>query len=279
MDIKIPQNSPIETDAYKMRALVLEREAYQSREAGQIEKAFAAYDEAGNIYAKLGDHLKASFCYSAAATCWNIHTGWQPLSQAASRNHLAAREAMKSKQYDYARSLFREAALLYEKEGDSENYSDCFIGSQHAGRNRAWELWTGAGTASSFAAEANASVDMNLKPRIQNFFRWLFNILNDAVWGYGEKPLRTLVVLAIIIFGCAIVYSFSGHIISAGGERHISFLEAIYFSTITFTTVGFGDFLPGHWTRFLAAAEALSGITLVPLFVVGLTRRYLRMYR
>jgi tetratricopeptide (TPR) repeat protein len=274
-----PENQCIESDERLKRALVLEREACQMRQAGEIQKAFAAYDEAGNIYRELNDHLKSSFCYSAAATCWNIHTGWQPLSQAASRNLLAAREAMKVGQYDYARSLFREAALLYEKEGDSENYSICFISSQHAGRKRAWELWTAGRESNGSINDAGKGVTFNIKTRVKNFIRWFFNILNEAIWGYGEKPFRTLAVLAVIILGCAVAYSISGNVIADGAERHLSILEGIYFSIITFTTVGFGDFLPGHWTRCLAAAEALSGMILVPLFLIGLTRRYLRMYR
>ena len=77
----------------------------------------------------------------------------------------------------------------------------------------------------------------------------------------------------------AVTYSLSGRISFEGAVRPISFLEGIYLSVITYTTVGFGDYLPLGWTRIFAMLEALSGIFLAPLVLVGLTRRYLRMYR
>ena len=90
-----------------------------------------------------------------------------------------------------------------------------------------------------------------------------------------QLPLVSLVVLV----GCSLAYSLSGCVVTANGPRRLSFWEGLYFSTITFTTVGFGDYLPTQWTRVLAVAEALSGMALVPLFLVGLTRSHLRMYR
>jgi hypothetical protein len=43
----------------------------------------------------------------------------------------------------------------------------------------------------------------------------------------------------------------------------IGFLDLVYFSAITYTTVGFGDFVPTGAIRFLAGTEALSGFILI----------------
>lgn len=40
-------------------------------------------------------------------------------------------------------------------------------------------------------------------------------------------------------------------------------LEFVYFSTVTFTTVGFGDFVPSGPVRFLCGMEALTGFVLI----------------
>ncbi len=41
------------------------------------------------------------------------------------------------------------------------------------------------------------------------------------------------------------------------------YLDYVYFSAITYTTVGFGDFVPSGPVRFLAGMEALSGFVLI----------------
>jgi len=64
-----------------------------------------------------------------------------------------------------------------------------------------------------------------------------------------------------------------------GVAKIISWGEALYFSAVTFTTVGCGDFLPLGWVRGVSVAEAFCGVALMPLFLIGLARRYLRMNR
>lgn len=41
------------------------------------------------------------------------------------------------------------------------------------------------------------------------------------------------------------------------------FLDLVYFSTVTYTTVGFGDFVPTGAIRFLTGMEALLGFVLL----------------
>ena len=264
-------------DPQHAKALELERQAYNLQSHGKIQEAFNAYDKAGNIFRDMGEHLKAAICYSAAATCWNIHTGRHSSTQASSRNFLAGSEAMKAEQYDYACSLFREAALLYEMEGDSENYSSSFIWSKRARRHRIRELWAIGKAADTLDESTVPNKKITLRSRAYNFVLWLLNLLNDAIWGYGEKPFRTFAVLLVILVSCGLAYSLSGCVITSEGPRQLSFWEGLYFSTTTLTTVGFGDYLPTQWTRALAAAEALSGMALVPLFLISLTRTHLRM--
>ncbi len=43
----------------------------------------------------------------------------------------------------------------------------------------------------------------------------------------------------------------------------VGFLDLVYFSAITYTTVGFGDFVPTGALRFLCGTEALTGFVLI----------------
>jgi len=58
----------------------------------------------------------------------------------------------------------------------------------------------------------------------------------------------------------------------------LKFLEGLYYSTVTFTTLGFGDIYPASdtLTRAVTMLEALAGACLMALFVVTLSKRFSR---
>ncbi|MBI3312632.1 MAG: hypothetical protein HYZ83_00165 [Candidatus Omnitrophica bacterium] len=257
-------------------AIRLEREAGDLLFQKKIDEAFQAYDKAARLYQKLNEHLKSAFCFASAATCWNIHTGWQPMRNAATRNDLAAREAVKAKHYAYARWLFREASLLYEQEGDYEKYSSCFTAAQDTYVRYNWDIF--------IRGREQGQMDLtgrkvNLKDRIMALVQGIFGIISKILWGYGELPFNTFIVGSVVILTSAYLYHISGMIHAGGVQRPVDFFEALYFSVVTFSTVGYGDYVPLGWVRFIAVLEAFSGIFLMPLFVICLSRRYLRVYR
>lgn len=47
------------------------------------------------------------------------------------------------------------------------------------------------------------------------------------------------------------------------GDLKLGMLDVVYFSGVTFTTVGYGDVAPVGPARFLAAMEALTGLVLI----------------
>ncbi len=46
-------------------------------------------------------------------------------------------------------------------------------------------------------------------------------------------------------------------------DETLGFLDLVYFSAATFTTLGFGDFVPTGALRFLCGTEALTGFVLI----------------
>ena len=54
----------------------------------------------------------------------------------------------------------------------------------------------------------------------------------------------------------------------------LEFLESLYFSGITFTTIGYGDIAPIGVTRFIAVIEGFLGVLLISSFLVSLVRRF-----
>lgn len=281
MDLKT-LNAMSTTPESKMgSAMAMERDAQRFRGEGKIEQAFQAFDQAARIYQEGGEYLKAAECFSSAATCWNIHAGWQPLRNAATRNELAGIQAVRAQDYAYAETLFMEAALLYDREGDFEKYSYCYIRAKDARLARLWRALTQSLATSQTEKTGKTIFFSKLfwPPRLRAFLSWFSSFLNRLIWGYGEQPFRTLGIAGGLILLSAFCYYFSGEILSGGFIQKIGWTESLYLSIMTYTTVGYGDSLPMGWVKNVAALEALAGIWLTPLFLIALSRRFLRFRR
>ena len=91
--------------------------------------------------------------------------------------------------------------------------------------------------------------------------------------GFGHRPLRVIVTALCLIFLYALVYWTFGGVIAAQGHEQAGFWESIYFSGVTFATVGYGDFIPTPHMRIVALSEGLVGSFTMSFFVVVLANR------
>jgi len=110
--------------------------------------------------------------------------------------------------------------------------------------------------------------------------------LVDIFCGYGEAPLRIIGLSIAIIMVCAVIYAFTGlsfqdsvQAVSATQtlEHNLSlFASSLYYSVVTFTTLGYGDFTPVGISRAIAAIEAFTGSFTIALFVVVFVKKMTR---
>ena len=118
-------------------------------------------------------------------------------------------------------------------------------------------------------------------------FLWGIRLMPEFVFGrllfgYGERPNRVLAASVLIILACAFFYASDYAKVCTridGTVEQLKFMDGLYFSTITFTTLGFGDMFPDSnylLTRCVAMIEAMSGACLMALFVVCLSKRFSR---
>lgn len=105
------------------------------------------------------------------------------------------------------------------------------------------------------------------------FLLWGEFIIGRGLFGYGEKPLRPLACAGVVIIVCAVLFRLS---CGLQDEPNCGFGNALYFSIVTFTTLGYGDFKPIASMRWLSATEAILGATLMALFIVALSRKFSR---
>lgn len=114
--------------------------------------------------------------------------------------------------------------------------------------------------------------------------------LSRWVARYGSSPYRVLLTSAVVIVGFAFLFPLTGGIQETQGSQTITYtlenpenapqwwigrvlFKSLYFSVVTFATLGYGDIQPiGTSARFLAGLEALLGALLAALLVFVLAR-------
>ncbi|WP_096084907.1 ion channel [Agaribacterium haliotis] len=114
----------------------------------------------------------------------------------------------------------------------------------------------------------------------------IYSKIVDLFCGYGEEPMRVVAFSLVIIFSFALLYFCAGvndgdtliKISPSAGLRHNleQFLHMLYFSVVTFTTLGYGDLSPVGITRAFAAIEAFIGSFTLALFVVVFVKKMTR---
>ena len=108
----------------------------------------------------------------------------------------------------------------------------------------------------------------------------------DFVGRYGTAPTRVLLNAVFTMFLFGIIYylsttylPFFGSIESTLPQNLNHFQEfwnSIYYSAITFFTIGYGDYFPYGPLKFVAAIEGFSGVFLMSYFTVAFVRKILR---
>lgn len=111
--------------------------------------------------------------------------------------------------------------------------------------------------------------------------------LVDLTCAYGESPPRVIISALILNLTCAVGYYFAGIMSPAGWVKFdpsagletnlVQFFECVYYSIVTFTTLGYSDEARQIWlVRPLAAAQAFVGAFMMALFVVVFGKKMTR---
>lgn len=105
--------------------------------------------------------------------------------------------------------------------------------------------------------------------------------LMDLVTGYGEKPLNVLAASLFVVMVSAVFYGIFGVLYQGDPlsfQHHDMSLAAvmgnlIYFSSVVFTTIGFGDILPSGISKWIMTVEGFLGQILIAFLVVCIYKK------
>jgi uncharacterized protein YjbI with pentapeptide repeats len=120
---------------------------------------------------------------------------------------------------------------------------------------------------------------------IKKIYNWIkFKTLTPI---YSQEPFKVFGFIFGIILICAVVYFIIGiehedRILKLAVNRSIIdnmniFLHCLYFSVVTITTLGYGDYTPINFGgKIFASIESLSGPVLLSVFIVVLTKKLMQ---
>lgn len=171
---------------------------------------------------------------------------------------------------DTAKTVYRTLEELGRRTGRSRLQARCFVRRQDLQKNGYWNDATAA--------------DATIEERIVAGARWWRSAVARAMLLYGESPWRVIAYSIFTVLGFALLYPLGGWMQPTGGDpiRYdgLSSLaelgNSLYYSTLTFTALGFGDFQPVGFGRVLTTIETSLGAVLLALLVFILGRRAAR---
>ena len=252
---------------------LLEEKAYSLLSNSELEDAFKLFRRAAELYRSQGNHKQAALCFASAGSCWSKKSGEKNFHNAAVSYFKSATEAEKGGDYEYASLLYKHAAVNYERDGEYQDFSNCFYRSKESYRKFLIYRLIHPKKIQPFVESIESK---GIKGAIKRFFSWLVLTFSYILWGHGERPSRTFFSSILVVCLSAFLYTL-GSLLKAGAVIKPDFLESFYFSIVTFTTLGYGDITPLGFSKLVAGVEAFSALFIMPLFVIGLTRKYLRV--
>ncbi len=252
------------TDFEKLEVLdVIIRACDSENDRGRADK-YKFICEKAEIYTKQYEHAKAASEYELAIV------QLEKESVGNSRiNKSSAKKSRVNNLESILKSIYQKCRVQYQNAGMTVEASDIYV-------------------------KECKHIQKNLPAGIKRSFMWILWLLAR----YGESPRRVAGWGALVILGFAGFYMATGINPPSGlaeficvetsgdlvckeysGTSHSrpGYLTHLYYSVVTFTTLGYGDFSPVEGaSRAISAIQALLGLILTSLFLGTFIKKYSR---
>lgn len=129
-----------------------------------------------------------------------------------------------------------------------------------------------------WAASSYYKERYDLLSRLISGLKFLSLIISGWIWGHGLK-IKNLLVCGISVIGifAFIIFKFGSYAINgnSGTPINLTLAQSLYLSTITFTTLGYGDFTPTSiGAYFICGIESFLGIVFLGFLAATVYRKY-----
>jgi hypothetical protein len=107
--------------------------------------------------------------------------------------------------------------------------------------------------------------------------KWFVLFLLNILAGFGEKLWRTVVGAFATILIFSGIYWLAGKLVTNGGEPITKFWHCLYFSVVTFATLGFGDISPAlhsTGTQVAVVIEVILGYVFLGTLITIIARKF-----
>lgn len=250
----------------------IEKEAHSCFAQCDFQKAGKLFKDAAEAYSLQKEHNQAAICFASSAGAWALEAGERPFYHSALSYEQGACQSELAHDYEYASILLKHAAICHEKDLDFGKFSECFYRSKENFRKYLANSLFSPGRNKHIGGN---SPDSSRRDFFHRLGLWLSLTVSCFAWGHGERPARALFCGLSLVILSALIYT-QGFLLKDGQIFRPDFFNAFYFSMVSFTTVGYGDITPVGLTKAVVILELFCGIFIVPLFIVALSRKYLR---
>jgi hypothetical protein len=167
-------------------------------------------------------------------------------------------------------STYQTLKKTYADQGDDKNAIFYFLKEKELERESLYNAIFNQRIHSSFKITSRKRSWLFFKATVIAAYLYFSSLLNNFYWGYGRKPFRIIGCSLVIIILCAIFYQFNQDLMNKPAHQStMNFADSFYFSSVTFTTLGYGDFTPSGFLRIITAFEAIFGGMSMGFLVAG----------
>ena len=191
-------------------------------------------------------------------------------------------EETKFKKLKDKENLYRKARLFWEDYGDRGKADEYFKKERIAKRKQIGpkfdDEYLPLELCNNYATWLSGVIK-NIK--WHDFFGWKNYFLKrlpeyffaDFITGYGTNWLKILRISIISI----LIYAFNYLNLDILNHELTGIIESVYFSIVTFTTLGYGDIAPKNQLgQLITSSESLLGTFLIAAFLAVFSRKFMR---